>query len=485
MELTFIGLIQIVVGAAIVLFGGPGSAFIFLIVSGLFDGSAAILLPSLGGSSIPPVQFALLFVYLRIFAPKGGLYGYFPDAVRANAWLVLFCFYGIANSYIGPRLFGGAIAVYPMRPIPGSGLFDVIPLGPTSQNLTAATYLVGTLLLAVAAYIFCQARGSKKVLIDTAIWSGWFFIITGLLDLVARGTPLEDVLAIFRNGDYVQMNVEVDGFVRIRGLLPEASSYAGSCFIALVVNAELWYRSIRPRQTGLLATILTVMLVISTSSTAYVALAGYALIFLARALAFPTLAPQGKIQRLALVGFMIVFMVAILMASIPEVATAIGNLVLEMTVAKSSTDSGQQRLFWAMQGIHGLIDSYGLGIGPGSFRSSSMLTAIIGAMGVIGSVSFVMYLLTIFQPSRRSSWGIGADSSQTLGGAFASAAVFSLIPAAIASPLANPVAIFSILSGAALALRPGREAAQANHDPVHGTSRTRTVARKRTAMDQA
>lgn len=453
MELTFIGLIQVVVGCAIVLAGGPNSAFLFLIFSGLFDGSAAVLLPALGGSSIPPVQFALMFVFLRIMVPKGGLYGRLPDAVRANAWLALFCFYGIANAFIGPRLFGGVINVYPMRPLPDSGLFDVMPLGPTSQNLTAGTYLLGTFLLALAAYIFCRGRGGAKILVDASIWSGWFFIVTGLLDLISRGTPLEETLSIFRNGDYVQMNVEVDGFVRIRGLLPEASTYAGMCFTFFVINAELWYRSIRPGSTGLLAIALAVMLVMSTSSTAYVALACYMLAFLLRALAIPGVAPKGKVPSVAIVAFAILFLVAVLLAMVPALPEAVYRMILAMTVEKSASDSGQQRLFWAMQGVQGLIRSYGLGIGPGSFRSSSTITAILGSMGLIGIASFALYLLAVLQPSRRSTWSIGDDLPQTLGGAFASAGVLSLIPAAVGSPLANPPAMFSILAGAALALR--------------------------------
>lgn len=453
-ELTFIGLIQVVVGCAIVLAGKPKSAFLFLIFSGLFDGSAAVLLPALGGSSIPPVQFALMFVFLRIMVPKGGVYGRFPDAVRANAWLALFCFYGIANAFIGPRLWGGAIAVYPMRPLPDSGLFDVMPLAPTSQNLTAGTYLLGTFLLAIASYIFCRGRGGAKVLVDASIWSGWFFIVTGLLDVISRGTPLEEILSVFRNGDYVQMNVEVDGFVRIRGLLPEASTYAGLCFTFFVISAELWYRSIRPGSTGTLAIALAVILVMSTSSTAYVALAGYISVFLLRALAVPNVAPRGKIQRVSVVAFAILFLVSLLLAIVPALPEAVYRMVLAMTVEKSASDSGQQRLFWAMQGVQGLIRSYGLGIGPGSFRSSSMATAILGSMGVIGIGSFVLYLLAVLQPSRRSTWSIGDDLSQTVGGAFASAAVLSLVPPAVGSPLANPPAMFAILAGAALALRP-------------------------------
>ena len=461
LELTLIGLVQVVIGSMIVLAGSSNGAFLFLIFSTLLEGSAAILLPALGGSSIPPGQFALLFAFLRIFAPKGGLYGHFPDAVGANAWLLLFCFYGMAMAYIGPRLFGGEFSVYPMRANLGSGLFEVVPLRPTSQNLTAGTYMLGTLLLVIAANVFARNKGAAKLLVTASIWGGWFFIASGLLDTVTRGTPIEEVLAIFRNGDYVQLSVETDGFVRIRGFMPEASAFAGASFVFFVANVELWYRSIRSAQTGLLSVALGLILLASTSSTAYVSIAVYLAIFMMRALALPGLVPKGKMQRAWFALFAGVFVSAVAMAVVPGILDAIYQMILSMTVEKSTSSSGQQRLFWAMQGLRFFVDSYGIGIGPGSFRSSSIATAILGSMGVIGIASLVLYLRAVIQPMRRSTWGLGQDITQTLGSAFASTAAFSLIPALVGSPHAAPGAIFSIFAGAALALRPALTAGQA------------------------
>ncbi|WP_338468422.1 glycoside hydrolase [Novosphingobium sp. ZN18A2] len=459
MELTFVGLFQIVVGGLIVLAGRPGSALAFLIASSLFDGSAAIVLPALGGSSIPPVQFALLFVYLRILVPRGGLYGHFPAALRANAWLVLFCLYGLAMAFIGPRLFAGSIDVFPMRPNPNGGLFDVVPLHPTSQNLTGGTYMVGAMLLAVGAYVLARSEKATDALVSASVWSGWFLIVTGLLDVVSRGTPLEGVLNMFRNGDYAQFSVDVQGFVRIRGLMPEASTYASCCFAFFVVNSELWYRAIRPRATGWLAIALSLVLLLSTSSTAYVALGAYFAFLVVRALALPRLVPDGRIRRIMGFAFILLFLAAVMLAVVPSLPDAVFSMIVSMTVDKSSSLSGQQRLFWALQGIDALVKSHGLGIGPGSFRSSSIFFAILGSMGVIGIVSFTLYLLAVFQPMRRSSWGQaswekGTDIAQTAGGAFASAAILGLIPAAVGSPVASPAATFTIFAGAALALRP-------------------------------
>lgn len=467
MELTFIGIIQLMVGGLIILAGGLRSVFLFLMISSLFSGSAAILLPALGGSSIPPVQFALLFVYLRILAPRGGFVGTLPNAIRANSWLILFTFYGMASAFIAPRLFAGTIDVFPMSHQNSRGMFDTLPLQPTSQNITASVYLLGTLLTAMAAWIVCRYRGGVSTVISGAIAIGWLHIAIGLAAVVTRGTPADIVFEIFRNGTYAYMDDSWQGFVRIRGIFPETSSYTVFAFAWFVLNAELWYRSVRPGATGPVAFALAVILFFSTSSTAYIGLAGYLAFFVLRILPFPNLSDGRKIKAVAVSFFGIVFVTAIMLAVIPSLPQAIWDMVLHMTVEKSDSGSGQQRMFWAMQGWRVFFESWGLGIGPGSFRSSSIITAMLGSVGFIGVAAFLAYLHVLVQPWKRSTWAARGDLADRIGATMATAAVLSLIPAAISSSDAVPGTSFAIMAGAALALRPvGRKATRGRADAL-------------------
>jgi hypothetical protein len=222
MQLTFIGLIQLVIGAVIFFGGSLRHAVTFMIISGLFAGSAAIVLPALGGSSIPPIQFACLIVYLRILAPRGGFLALLPDAVRANRWLVLYTFYGVASAVIAPRLFANQIDVTPLRFDAARTLFDTVPLVPSTQNITTSVYLLGTLAVAVAAYLMARLRGGVATLISTAILVSWLHIVLGLATALAAGTPLNAVFELMRNGNYAQLDQAVGGFVRIRGSFPKA-----------------------------------------------------------------------------------------------------------------------------------------------------------------------------------------------------------------------------------------------------------------------
>jgi hypothetical protein len=455
MELTFIGALQCAIGLAIVLTGSLRSIFAFLVGSSLFGGSASILLPALGGSSIPPAEFALVFVYLRILAPHGGYSYALPGALRANLWLVLFTAYGIAISYLGPRIFANAMDVAPMRPVESSDLFETLPLAPTAQNFTSAFYMFGTLLVALSSFILTRhSRNGMATLVSCAIAIGWAHLFLGCAVVAATGTPLADFFELFRNGGYAQLNQSFQGFVRIRGLFPEASGYAEYGFAWFVINAELWYRSIRPRATGPVALGLAMVLVFSTSSTAYFGLGAYTVWFLLRPMLVRSARSGVRLAQFAAAAMGICVIVSILLMVMPELPLRFIDMVQAMTLEKSASESGQQRFFWALQGWDAFKFSYGIGIGPGSFRSSSFFFAVMGSTGVIGLASLALYLLRVLQPTRRSTYGRAATIELTVGGAFGTAAILSQIPALVSSPTADLGTNFAILAGAAVGLRP-------------------------------
>jgi hypothetical protein len=122
-----------------------------------------------------------------------------------------------------------------------------------------------------------------------------------------------------------------------------------------------------------------------------------------------------------------------------------------------------------MQGLDAFKTSYGLGIGPGSFRSSSLVTAMIGSTGLVGCGAFLAYAYSVFQPTRHSSFGVSPDLALTIGGAFATAAMLALIPACLISPSADLGANVALFAGVAVALRPVVPSRKAD-DPVPALS---------------
>ena len=102
---TIFGGILLVVGVGLLLRGSVVAMFVLVVVSSLFGGSAALLLPALGGASVPPVNLALLFLVARVVLPGSGQGDLVRAALRDNLPLVVFVLYGVVLALIGPRLF--------------------------------------------------------------------------------------------------------------------------------------------------------------------------------------------------------------------------------------------------------------------------------------------------------------------------------------------------------------------------------------------
>lgn len=454
MNFTFVGLLQLVIGSML-LFRSMPAMLVFLMASGLFGGSAALTVSALGNSSIPPIQFALVFVYLRVLMPSGGYFSLWTEGVKDNFLLVLFTLYGMAAAFIAPRIFADQINVAPMRFDDARSLFDTVPLRPTAQNITAAVYLLGALMATLATYVAVRTAGGLEALVKGGVVIAWVHALSGLIASQTKGTPVEAFFALFRNGTYAQLDQSYQGFNRIDGFFPEASGWAAFGLGWFIFNCECWYRSVWARHTGAAALVLGAVLFISTSSTAYVGLGCYAAFFLARAALVPQGADPVRLRQAAVAVFAMVVLAALALALMPGGAAKIGDMILHMTVDKSDSTSGQQRLFWAMQGVTAFTASGGLGVGPGSFRSSSLFMAILGTMGVIGITTFALYLFHIMRlgGEDRSGRGMDGDAVGAVMRVCATTAVIILVPAAVSSPNSHPGTSFAMFAGAALALR--------------------------------
>lgn len=460
MELTFIGVVQVCFGLALFLAGTMEAMFAFVLVSSLFGGSAAAVLPALGGSSIPPAQFALAFAAVRVTVPGSGQMKALGIAARENLWLIAFVAYGVLAAYVAPRLFAGQVEVTPLRgrtearySSMSAYIFATRSLTFTAQNITTSVYLIGTLLMALVSHIVCSRPRGPAVMVKTMAAVGTVHGLLGFAGLAVAGTPAERILALFRNGSYAQLDHAWRGFVRMTGIWPEASSFAAFGFVWMVFLAECWLRRIEGRWTGPAAAILLLALVFSTSGSAYVGLAAYAAVLVLRIMAFPGSIPADRLLWMLCGVLSIVVVGCALVIRDSRLAVQFAELIGHMTFGKTDSLSGMQRAFWARQGLDAFVATSGIGIGPGSFRSSSLITAIVGCMGVVGIVTFAGHLLFAFKPTRLSTYVAHPDQPAGLGGAAAWAMVMGVGLAAIALPTCDPGTDFAILSGCALALR--------------------------------
>ena len=456
MGVTIFGVVVLAIGLFMLVRGSMTGMLAFVMLTTLMGGSAAISLPALGGSSIPPANLALLFLLLRALLPGPGQMASLTPAIRDNAFLIIFVLYGSITALILPRVFVGATKVTPLHPGAVRLIFEAAPVHFTSQNITTAFYLSGTLIAGLGAYIGAAKPGGAAVILRTAIAIAIIHALLGFLSVTVAGTPLNSIIEFFRNGHYAQLDQSLDGVNRMNGIWPEASGFAAYGGAWFIFMTELWLRDVRPRATGLAAALLGSALLISTSSTAYVALAGYSVIVMARTLVVPWGTPGHKLLALGAMFFAISVAIVAALTLSPAFFTKISHILAVVTVNKTDSYSGIQRLFWAKQGFDAFLVSGGLGIGAGSFRSSSLLTAILGSMGVIGTVAFVGHLMRAFMPLRASTYSGVTGGVQAMGSAASWASVLMLMPAAVASPSPDPGAVWAMFTGLAIGLRAHR-----------------------------
>lgn len=444
---TPIGAIVFLVGVWL-LFRPAVEMLIFVLGCSLLAGASALDAVALGHSSIPPNMLALAFLALRLFRKDFRRSSAIIGGLRLNAWLLIFCIYGAASALILPRIFAGRFMVYGMQYAKA-----LTPLTPSSQNITQGLYILGTGLAAVAASAVMMKTRAFQTLPSALVLITWVHISTGMVDAVASAAHIKDVFGFVRNGAYAQLDQSVVSYHRISGMTPEPSTYAGLGAVFTVFLVELWLRGVAPRRTGVTALAMLAMLLLSTSSTAYLFVASYAAILAVRFVLFPTTLGVGRAFALFIVSGAVLLAGIATVLLVPSVGRQISDVVLSMTVEKSASSSGMERAAWARQGWDLFVGTRGLGVGIGSFRSSNFFTAVLGSVGPAGLVLFLVYVLQVFKPLRGSTYGKGASPPAKVGAAAAWVPVVGLIPAAFAGTSADPGLLFGLFCGCALALR--------------------------------
>jgi hypothetical protein len=467
MQLTFIGMFIILFSIPIMLVGGLEAMFILMLMCGPMNGSAALFLST---SSITPVHFVLGLTTLRLLiSPPAFQRGNVP-ALLHNWPLVAFAFYGAVMALLGPRIFYHAADLPSLRGIQLRGLYDTVQLAPSMQNLTTSIYLIGTMAAAVIAHVLFSRPGNARLLVKWAIVIGWINLTIGVLSVLAgpsdAPTFLRPLFELFRNGAYAQLNHEFKGYVRVTGLFPEASAYAAYTFTWFCFIFECWLRNVQPGKTGPLALAMFVLLLISTSSSAYIGLAAFSLVLIVRLILSPALISSSKMGVLAAAGLAGLIGSVGAMVLVPHFAEGFGGMLEHMTIGKSTSTSGLQRAFWARKSIEAFQVSGGLGVGPGSLRSSGLFTAILGSSGVIGLALFLTYLYRVLRPLASSTYTPVEDEDASVGVAAAWAAILCIVPLGIAASSPDPGLDFGLLAGAALALRT-RAGSTSRNIPVH------------------
>jgi hypothetical protein len=374
------------------------SAIYGQLVCCLFGAAAAVILP--GGASIVPATAFLPFLVVAAWSLRSPAWA--RQMPISGAWLLAFVAWAVVSAILLPRALEGWTHV--MTVDRGSGDTEaLIPLRPVSGNVTQTFYVVG------GAAVFFAVRELMRENVGVATFRDGMLLLSALnclaavLNLAEHYLGLPSLTELTRNAGYVNYSAyEEAGLVRIQGTFSETSAFAAFSLPLFAFCWNLWMRGVRPRYSGTVAMVTLALLLLSTSGTAYGALAIYALAFSlqyalqgmsARRFLRPRAMAVLSLGACAVVGAAIIFEL--------EFADRVAKFFEHTVGNKLSSSSGEVRSSWNRQAWRNFVETYGLGVGAGSARASSFFFVVASNLGVLGLVFFSMFFTYLFSGQPR------------------------------------------------------------------------------------
>ena len=359
----------------------------------LLGATAAVRLTALGGATVTaPVMF-LPFTLVKSFRRLE------PDLSRALEWpsLALFglALWGLLSAVILPRVFEGEIYLLPVSAADNTGGFYA--LRPTAGNLTQTVYCVGQSIGFFAVHQLLRMPGALTRFGNAVILLGILNGFAAVCSIVCYYTGIPDPVQYLRTAYAVYDVYESAGLVRIQGTFSETSSFSAFTLPIFAFCLILWLRGVRPRLSGSVALLSVLLLLFSTSATAYVALALYGLLFCLDLIrnALAARGPRNSAFLLILAAAGIGLVAAAFVFEL-SVAQRVTDYFSQTLLEKADSASGKERGIWNEQAWDAFVASHGLGVGLGSARASSYVLVLLSNLGIVGSALFCVFLWRSF-----------------------------------------------------------------------------------------
>jgi hypothetical protein len=451
MSVEPIGLITFIIGF-VCLQLGYRVMFATFVVAALFGSAAALLI---GSATIQPAHLLLAFLIMAALrrSREAGRAAAALRPLRPGFWLLCLVVYGIATAIVMPRLMAGATQIVPLGVSEYANTGWTVPLGPVSSNFTQSVYLTADLVCFAVTVAVASTRAGFVSIVGALLAYAAINILLALLDIATYSTGTQWMLDFLRNAQYTLHNEEeIVGLKRIVGSFPEASAFARSTLGALGFCGTLWLCGYRPVLSGTLAIASLVLVVLSTSSTGLAGTAPVLLILYATAVmrtGFNPKRPYGSAAVLC--APLAVGAVALAVLLNEHAFETIRNYFDLLIFSKSTSASGIERGAFNSFGLQNFLDSYGLGVGLGTVRTSSLPVALLSNVGLPGTIFYLLFAVTAIAHPRGSPRTFPFDVRL----AARNACLGLIIGDVFAAPTVDQGLLFYVLAGVACAYPEG------------------------------
>jgi hypothetical protein len=394
MTIEAVGVISLILGT-LCFFFGLMFAVHALVISTLFGASTAVVLTAMSNANVQPAHLLLGF-FVAHLATRRNVWQHGLECLkfpRAGFWLLLTVIYGIVVTLLMPRFFAGLSYVYAIR----SQGYILVPLEPSSGNVTQTIYFVADFICFVAFYAYASTSDGRRVIGYAALACAGVNLAFAMLDLVTYWTNTTEILRFIRNASYRMLNdTEVLGFKRIVGSFTEAASFAYATLGMFAFTGRLWLCGVLPRLTFALAALSLLALIFSTSTTAYVGLfVFFTIVYLDSLIRTCTNRVTSQMFAFIWASPVVISIFVIVLALNDAQWLYVHDLLEAMIFNKLSSGSGIERTAWNQQALTSFFDTFGFGAGVGSLRASSFPIAVLASIGVIGAITYGAFLICV------------------------------------------------------------------------------------------
>jgi hypothetical protein len=364
-------------------------------IGAAFAAAAVLVLGSYGVA--PGLLPALLFIgYFLLRLALGATYPTGYGVLRVLTPFILVVTGALVSSLLMPRFFDGQIFVWPQKL---SG-FDVLtPLSPNAGNYTQDMYLIIDAGLTITASLYLVTIGrNMQLLFNTYLYAGLMVVAISLWQFVANTLHVWFPTSFFlSNPGWALLSEEsIGSVIRLTGPFSEPAALAG--YLCSIIGASGWmiFNGDKRLLTRLALILGLGVLLLCTSTTGYAAL----LLLMAGLALYSFVVGSATLKKRVLIGLTAAgVVVAIAIAAVPAVAPGVAHQavnIVNATATKQQSSSYMDRTSTDLDSLKAAAASYGLGVGWGSNRSSSLfpgLAASIGVWGIAGLVWFVARIL--------------------------------------------------------------------------------------------
>lgn len=347
---------------------------IILIVSCIFQVSSVV---NLGSTIIAPYLICEFFIIVRSYKSFLKLNNSLP---RVISLVLLFLIWVVVISIFGPIFFENYMVVGKDLDAAYESGLDKLKF--SNSNINQILYAILNFSTMIALYFnrykvrVCDIERAFIISVIFSVFFGVWQILSHTLYI-----PFPEDFIFPGHGLY---DKSVSDYYRMSSVFGEASYFGGyisAAFWGLYILKKSFFRYI-------LLFLSFICVLVSFSGSAYVTfLFGFVLCLI-----------HFKANYRNIKYFFILLFVLIVVIF----TSSLGISILEFVNAKQDSESSAIRFWVTITSLSLFIDSWGLGIGLGSSRSSSFIVDLLTGTGLIGTILFVSFIIKLLWPLRKS-----------------------------------------------------------------------------------